>query len=596
MTASPLPRWDLTAAYPGVDSPEFEAGFAAARGAVAGLAALFDRHGVGVEDSSAPDAVTAAVFDEVLAAYNAALEQTSILSAYLFCLLAADSRDADARARESELEPTRVALERLGTRFARWTATLDLDGLLKQSAAAREHAYPLRQARERARHLMPPGEEALAAELRTAPAWARLYGEVTSQMTVALERAGRTERMPMTAIRNLGYDPDRDLRRRAHEAELHAWPEAAPALAAALYGIKHETQVLARRRGWGSALEESFFLNGIDRGTFEAMHDAARERIPGFRRYFRLKARALGVERLAWYDQFAPLGGAGRSWEYGEATAFILDRFGNYSDRLRDFAERAFRERWIDAEPRPGKSGVSFSWRLRPGEPRILVNFKPSLIGTIILAHELGHGYHEHRLGGRTALASVTPETLAETASIFCETLVRRAALPEAGPEEELAILEDSLQGSAQRVVAMTGRFLFEERVFERLRKRALSADELCALMLETQRETYGDALDPDTLHPYLWAAKAPLFMPDLAYYNYPYVFGLLFALGLTARYERDPEAFRAQYDELLSGTGSADAATLAARFGIDLRSPEFWRAGLATIDAEIDRYEALVG
>jgi pepF/M3 family oligoendopeptidase len=590
---TPLPRWDLSAAFPGADSPELEAGCAAAVAAVTDLAALFDRHGVGTGGGSE---VRPAGFEEVLAAYDAALERTSILSSYLSLLLAADSRDAAARARSGELQPSLVALEQLGARFTRWAGALDLSGLETRSAAAREHTYQIERARERARHLMSPGEEALTAELRTSPAWARLYRDVASRMMVALERDGRRVRLPMSAVRNLGYDPDRDLRRRAHEAELRAWPEVAPPVAAALNGLKHEASVLARRRGWGSALEESLFLNGIDRATLDAMLTAVRERIPGFRRYFRLKARALGVERLAWYDLFAPVGSAGRSWEYGEATSFILRGFGAYSDRLRDFAARAFRENWIDAEPRPGKSVVSFCDRLRPGEPRILVNYEPSFTGMIILAHELGHGYHEFRLGGRTASSRVTPETLAETASIFCETLVRRAALPEAGPDEEIAILEDSLQGSAQRVLAMTGRFHFEERVFEGRRKRELSADELCALMIETQRETYGDALDPDTLHPYLWAAKAPLFQADLAFYNYPYVFGLLFARGLYARYREDPGTFRSDYDALLSDTGSADAATLAARFGIDIHTPGFWRDGLAEIDAEIDRYEELVG
>ncbi|HVL38094.1 MAG TPA: M3 family metallopeptidase, partial [Fimbriimonadaceae bacterium] len=314
---------------------------------------------------------------------------------------------------------------------------------------------------------------------------------------------------------------------------------------------------------------------------------------PTFRRYLRAKARALGLERLAWYDLFAPIGAGAREWTYREACDFVAEHFGNYSPKMRDFALRSFSERWIDAEPRAGKVDGAYCSPLRADESRILMNFKPSFSSVSTLAHELGHAYHNLCLNGRTPLQRETPMTLAETASIFCETIVKRAAVSEGSAEERLAILEGSLQSFCQVVVDITSRFLFETRVFEGRAERNLSPDELCEAMLDAQRQTYG-GLDPDCLHPYMWAVK-PHYYDRYSYYNFPYMFGLLFGLGLYARYEAEPEAFRASYDDLLSSTGLADAAGLAGRFGIDIRTPEFWRGSLGVIGRDIEEFERAV-
>jgi pepF/M3 family oligoendopeptidase len=412
---------------------------------------------------------------------------------------------------------------------------------------------------------------------------------------VTLEIEGRRQSMPMSMVRNLAYDPDRETRRIAYEAELEGWKQVAVPLAAAMNSIKGEVNTLSRRRGWESALEASLLDNNIDRATLDAMLTAAREALPDFRRYLRAKAHALGLQKLSWYDLFAPVGGEGRVWEYEEARDFIIKQFGTYSSRLSDFAARAFRERWIDAEPRPGKVDGAYCTWLRKDESRVFANYKPAFGGVRTLAHELGHGYHNLNLAQRTMMQRSTPMTLAETASIFCETIIRHAALRNAGEQEQIAILEGTLQSECQVVVDILSRFLFEQRVFERRRQRELSIEEFNALMLEAQRETYGDGLDENVLHPYMWAMKPHYYSSHLSFYNYPYMFGLLFGLGLYAQYQQDPERFKQGYDELLASTGLADAATLAARFGIDIRSTDFWRSSLDIVRGDIERFEELV-
>jgi len=338
------------------------------------------------------------------------------------------------------------------------------------------------------------------------------------------------------------------------------------------------------------------FTNAIDRETLDAMLDAVRGSLPDFHRYFEAKAKALGLERLAWYDLTAPLPGEGRTWGYDEGRRFIVEQFATYSDKLSEYADRAYRENWIDAEPREGKRDGAFCAPMRGDESRILANFTPAYYGVSTIAHELGHGYHNVNLAHRTEIQKQTPMTLAETASIFCETIVREGALREAegSPAEQLEILEGSLQEASGVIVDILSRFLFESRVFEARRERELSVAELCELMETAQRETYGHGVDP--LHKYMWAMKPHYYFSS--YYNYPYTFGLLFGLGLYARYEADPDEFRAGYDELLSATGMGDAADLASRFGIDIRAPEFWQGSIDVIRADIDRYcaSALAG
>jgi pepF/M3 family oligoendopeptidase len=588
----------MAVVYPGLDSPEFEQDLAQALDQLKQTVVLFDRLGIDKREPPAFDDATEAAFEQVAGALNALLDRMVTLRAYIYAFVATDSRDNRAQARLSAFMQEMVTFSKLSTRFTAWVGGLDVETLIERSALAREHAYLLRRARQEAEHLMSPAEEALAAELDVTggTAWSRLHGNLTSQLTVTLEVDGKARELPMSQLRNMAFEADRDLRRRAYEAEIGAWEQLGVPLAAALNSIKGQVNTLATRRGWASPLDAALFDNNIDRQTLDAMMGAAREFFPDFRRYLRAKARLLGVEKLAWYDLFAPVGSGGRTWSYEDASDFIVEKFGQFSPRLSEFAARAFQENWIDAEPRAGKVGGAFCMRLRKDESRILANYKPTIESVLTLAHELGHGYHNLNLSGQSLLNQDTPMTLAETASIFCETVIRNAAMAGAGRAEQLEILEAAVQGACQVVVDITSRFLFESAVFDGRTKRELSVAELNAAMLDAQRQTYGDGLDEQVLHPYMWAVKGHYYSAGRSFYNYPYMFGLLFGLGLYAIYLRDPQGFTERYDALLASTGLADATTLAAGLGIDIRSPDFWRASLGIVRDDIDRFEALAG
>lgn len=597
-SSATLPHWDVSTVFPSLDSPEFAAGFASVVASVDRLSALFDALNVGKLESEAPldDALASAV-ERVLDAMNATLAEYRTLSAYIAAFVSTDSRDATAQARRSEAQRQSVRLSQLRVRFTAWIGSLDVEALVARSALAREHTFMLHEAHDLAAHLMSPAEEALAAELNVTggAAWSRLHSTLTSQISVPITLDGEQREITMSMARNLAFHHDRAVRQAGYDAELAAWRRHATPLAAALNSIKGQVNELSRRRGWDSALDAALTGARIDRATLDAMMSAAQESFPDWRRYLRAKARALELDRLAWFDLFAPVGGSGRPWTFDEGAAFVSEQFGAYSRRLSDYAARAFRERWVDAEPRAGKEDGAFCMWLWKDESRILANFKPSFDGVSTIAHELGHGYHNLQIASRPMLRRETPMTLAETASIFCETIIQHAALADAAPEERIEILEASLQGQLQVVVDITSRFLFERGVFERRLARELSIAELNELMLQSQRDTYGDGLDQTALHPYMWAVKSHYYSPAQSFYNFPYMFGLLFGVRLYARYQMDPDGFRAGYDDLLASTGEGDAATLAARFGIDTRSPDFWRSSLDVIRSSITQFEELV-
>src|SRR5690606_18974385 len=308
-----------------------------------------------------------------------------------------------------------------------------------QAQRIKDHEYMLLRSKMESENLLSDESEELAAVLDETggSAWAKLYNNLISRETITAAVTG-DPREPGAAqqvgeygvaeLRALQAGADASTRRRAFEAELTLLRRNAVPYAAALNGIKGQVDAVARRRGWGGALEYSLFQHGISQVSLDAMQSACEERFDVLRGYLLAKARLLGGERLAWYDLFAPLPQATAptfTWE--EAQTFVVERFASYSDRLADFARRTFEEGWLDVPPRKGKRNGAFCSAIHPrGESRVMLNFTGTLGDIRTLAHELGHAYHNDCKVryGRDVLQIPTPMTLAETASIFCETIV----------------------------------------------------------------------------------------------------------------------------------------------------------------------------
>jgi pepF/M3 family oligoendopeptidase len=596
-----LPHWDVTDIFPNIASREYASAREEVGAEVARLTALYDEHNVRATDRDKSQPLNpeqVAAFDEVLDATNRVLEQIRTVGAYVSSFVATNATDDPAQAEMSSisLESSRLAV--LRSRFDAWVASLGDDALVAASDLAAGHAYPLQRSVTRAQHQMSEAEEALLAELSLtgSTAWTRLYGTYTAQIMVPVDlptghgTTSAVEQLPMSVVRGLAHSDNANVRRAAYDAELEAWNANATAIIAALNAIKGEAAAVNRRRNWTDDLEPALEANGVDRATLDAMQSAVIASFPDFRRYFRAKARWLGHnDGLPFFDLFAPVGSSPR-FEWTDATAAVATAFASYSPQLESLVDRAVTQKWIDAEPRTGKRDGAFCMGLTGDRSLVLVNFDGGFRSVQTLAHELGHAYHNVTLADRTPLQRQLPMALAETASIFCETIAiqsRLAATTDSA--ERLAVLDGDISATAQVVVDIHSRFLFERDFCAARATRTLSAADACAFMLAGQEATYGDGLDATLRHPYMWAAKPHYY--SAAFYNWPYTFGLLFGLGLYARYKEDPDRFRGGYDDLLSSCGLGTAVDLAARFDIDVHDEAFWTASLDVIRARIDEF-----
>jgi pepF/M3 family oligoendopeptidase len=595
VSASQAPTWSVTDLYSGLGAPEFQSDFEQLMRFGDALADVLDTNGVRGIEPRAATAADAAVAEQVVQVLNAANELGRTLWAFVEAHSRVDSTDDIAIGLGARIGTLIGRNRGLNARFAAWLAALDVDALASMSVVVTQHHGPLARLAARARHQMSEAEETLAAELSASAsmAWTQLHATATSQMTVEVELPDGTRRMPMAAIRGLGTHGDERVRRAAFEAELRGWPTVAPVCAAALNAIKGEANVVNRRRGWAEPLDASLFGNVVTRDEYDAMTQAVVASLPDFQRFVRAKARVHGHgDSLPWWDLVAPMPGAPVEWEWEAGLQMVRDAFGTYGGGLAGIVDRAVRERWIDALPRPGKAPGASSMPFFGDRSLVFLNWTGALEQVFTTAHELGHSYHNMQLARRTAMQRDVPMSLAETASIFCETLMVHVGLERTSGADRLEMLDLDLCGHTQTVVDIHTRVLFETEVFARRARRTLGAGELGEIMTQAQAIAFGDSLRSDTCHPFMWAVKRHYYTSN--FYNWQYTFGLLFGLGLFSRYLADPEGFRAEYDDMLSRAGMDTAAELATRFHIDLADPAFWTSSLDIIRRRIDQYEVL--
>lgn len=596
LTDDDLPRWSVSDVHESLEARSFVDAMERFEAEITRLIATFDEHGVREIEPRQVTAEDGATADAVIRGWNDVSRLMTELWATVRASFSTDTRDEVAQRLRSRLEGDAARITPLLARLADWIHSLGVDELTAHSLEVEAHRGPLLRLDERSAHQMSETEEQLFAEFAStgSKAWSALQHDVTSQLTASVSMPdGTALTMPVTAVRGLATSTDPAVRRAAFEAELAAWPTVATSVAAAMNAIKGEANIVNRRRAWVDPVDASLFANSVGRATFDAMQAAVTEALPDFRRWMQTKARLHGHDGgLPWWDLVAPLPGVASTISWSEGIDWVRSAFETYSEELAGLVDRALAERWIDAAPRDGKRGGAFCMQYVDDRSLVLLNWAGSLDSAQTTAHELGHAYHNTALAHRTPLQRRLPMALAETASIFCETLAVESALDRVDGVDRLALLDVDLAGSNQVVVDIHSRFLFEQQVFERRRRGVLGVSELNGLMLDAQATAYGDGIDLDTRHPYMWLLKTHYYSSH--FYNWPYTYGLLFGLGLFAKYREDPERFRPRYADLLSRTGMDTAEELGAAFGFDVTDPAFWTASLDVCRTRIDDYERL--
>ena len=577
--------WDLSVLYRGFDDPEIEKDFARLKECCGQMKAVF----AGDPLPALENAVD--IMEEIY-------RLSSSLGSFAGLTLAADAACEPAQQLMDRLMVFSVQISLVSSEMTRYIGGLqDLESLIAGSEKLRRVDFMLRRSREEARHLMAPEIEEwmLKMSLSGGEAFSTLRDKLDATVTVDY----RGEKLPLSAVRSKAYDPDPQVRKDAYEAEIAAYPKIEIPMAACLNGVKGEALTMAEAMHFDSVLDRSLFNNNMDRETLDAMLGAIRESLPAFRRYLRKKGEILGHKNgLPFYDLFAPIAPKGytpKTYTIEEAREKLLCEMGKFTPDMAAFMDHAFRNRWIDVYPREGKSGGAFCAGLHHlDQSRVLTNFAGSFSDVSTLAHELGHAWHNRCMAGLPACMTDTPMPLAETASIFNETLLAEAAMAQAGKEEQFSLLEGRLMEITQVIVDIYSRYLFETAVIEQRKERTLSAQELRQLMLDAQEQSYGDGLDPEIRHPYMWACKSHYYSPGYAFYNFPYAFGQLFGQGMYEKYRVQGAAFVPKYNQLLRSCGSMPVKDVARQMDIDVGSVSFWREALAGYEKEIDRFIAL--
>lgn len=572
-------EWSLKEIYPSFESEEFQRDFER----FSNFREVFN--GLTLEDNL--ESIKAAI---------AALEEFSVLSSrlgnYINLTLTANTTDETANKYRTLFGNAYAALNSAYTKVYKFIGSVETD--ITADENLKDYEFYFAEAKQQYKHLLSDELEDVIAKFSISggDGWEQLFEAMTS----GVEGEFKGEKVTLSEIRNMAYDADAVVRKEAYETELKMYDTIKEPIAFALNNIKQQVLTETSLRGFESPLAQTLEASRMSRKTLDALLEAIREYLPQFRAYLKHKAALLGHENgLPFYDLFAPIGESSRRFTIEESKEFLLENFKGFSEDLAQMTKEAYENNYIDFLPRKGKVGGAFCSNLPfIKQSRILTNFSGSLSDVVTIAHELGHAYHGLHIENHRVLNQEYSMPVAETASTFNENIVMNTVISEASDAEKVALLESQLQDTTQIIVDIYSRYLFEASVFENREKSFMFSKDLEQLMLDAQKEAYGDGLDPDAMHPYMWACKPHYYSSGLSFYNFPYAFGGLFSKGLYAIYQEQPEGFVEKYQELLRATTVTSAEDTAKVLGVDVTDSAFWKKALAQVADNIEQFIAL--
>ena len=595
-TADALPEWRLDDLYVGMDDPALARDLAAAETAVAELGKL-----QGALLGARADAGRLAVgLDQAITLYEAAADLLGAAGAYA-SLAASTARDdpawakfeADIRARGAAIGADTLWLTLEINALEDW----EIEAALKAQGRASRWRPWLRRVRLARPHELSPDLERLLIDKAPAVAnWSRLFDETLARLTADVEtQDGAIESLTLSEALNRLSDPSPTVRERAASGLSAALTERVPVQALALNTIAFEKQVEDRWRKFTDPAASRHLANEVAAESVHALEVAVVESYAATsHRYYALKARALGMPTLNYWDRNAPLTQAPvRRYTWDEAKGLVLDSFSALAPKFADTARLFFDSPWIDAASRAGKSSGAYSHPVTAKKhPYVFLNYMGERRDVLTLAHELGHAVHQTLAAPHGTLLSDTPLTLAETASIFGEGLVFERLLAEATPDERRALLAGKIEDGLNTVVRQIAFHRFEARFHADRTQGEVAPDQLARIWLDVQAESLGPAVTlNDGYEPY-WAYVSHFV--HAPFYVYAYAFGDLLVSALMEARRADPKGFAPLYEHLLAAGGTQTYVEALAPFGLDPREKSFWAAGTARLERLIDEFEAL--
>jgi pepF/M3 family oligoendopeptidase len=519
------------------------------------------------------------------------------LASIIHLTLAVDTSNSLAKNYMDALHRKLPILTASATKMKKWIGEVsNLSSKLSSDPDLKNFQYYFSHMQQEEKHLLSEPEEVLLSQLRNtgSSAWSRLQGELIATCTIKKEsKEGEMKEIPLSKVLNKAFSEDPAERKTGFEMEMSAYKLIEKSCAASLNAIKGEFIELSKKRRYSSPLDNALHSHRMNRSTLESMLEAVEEMLPTFEKFNQYKAQQLGhTVGLPFYDLHAPIEqNSSSSYSYEEAAELILDIFASFDPELQQMGSQAFKESWIDVDPKKGKRNGAFCSSCPTiKQSRILLNFTGSIDNVFTMAHELGHAFHNQQMFKESTLLQGAPMPLAETASIFNEMLAKEYFIKNASEQEKRSFLFKDITRSTQVIVDIYSRFQFERQVFKSREEGLLDAKHLCKLMENAQIKAYRNGVDHSILHPYMWINKPHYYMPNRHFYNVPYTFGELFGKSLFVEYKKSGSSFVPKYKTLLQNCGKGTVEEIAASVGIDVTRPAFWKQSLEPIKQNIDR------
>lgn len=472
----------------------------------------------------------------------------------------------------------------------------NLKDLIERDEKAKKYEFILNEKIQKCKYDLNDKQEQILSMVY--PTSLKAFSDMYYALTGNAKAKFRGESLPLTKVKNMCHDTSSEVRKEAFLEELKAYEAIAEPLSFAISAIKSQQLKEARLRGYKDPLEKMLMDSRMNKKTLDVMMDSIESYLPKFRTYLKKKANLLGYDHgLPWYEIYATLGECNFNFSIGECNEYILKHFKPVSDNLYQMVKRAFNEDWIDYPTRQGKQPGAFCENLGwIKESRMITNYNNTLSDIVTVAHELGHAFHGMMIENQPILNREYCMPLAETASTFNENIIYNTLAADMDEYNRLLVIDTQLSALCQNILDIYARFQFEKSVFEHVEKGFLNASQLCELMKKALLKSFGDGLDPNYLHPYRWITKVHYYIPDIAYYNFPYTFGALFSRGLYAKYKEEGSSFIPKYEALLQATTTNTVEDVAAIADIDLTTDKFWKQSLQSIVDQMNEFLSLAG
>ncbi len=579
--------WSLNDLFTGADTPEWKA----ARQALEELLTSFES-----KREQLTDEISEQHFVEIMDEYESIAEQISRIYAYAFLRFAQDTRDQEGQGLHAQAQQLSAEVSNRTLFFQLWWKGLDDEPSERLMKASGDRAYYLEALRlTKPYTLSEPEEKIINLKNVNGPkALYNLYESITTRYAFELEVDGEVEELTRDELMVHVQGPDPDLREAAYKEQFRVYSADAPILGQIYqYLLRDWRSEHIDVRGYASPIAVRNMANDVPDEVVDTLLEVCREEVGVFHRYFALKAKWLGMEKLRRYDIYAPLAKSEKIYEYNDAIALVLESFYDFKPRVAELAQRVIDEQHLDGEIRKGKWGGAFNMTVTPDlTPWVLANYNGRATDVAAIAHELGHSIHGMLAEHHSVLTFHSTLPLAETASTFAEMLLMDRMIElDPDPEVQRDLLIQQLN-DAYATIARQAYFAMFERTAHQMVGEAASVDDLSQAYLENLKEQFGDSIQLSEDFQHEWVVIPHFF--DRPFYVYAYTFGQLLVLSLYQQYKQEGETFKPRYLDILAAGGSDSPMRILDKAGVNVRTPDFWRGGFRVVENSLDRLETL--